>query len=231
MNIEDLIPEKYWGKVKVTADECWEWYGPARRRNGKLYLYWYRNLNREVAARSTVLNAAYPGVGMVVAICQNERCISPEHLDRESSDPGRLLFVSHNIREEDGHHIWTGQYSGVTPIMPVRTASGRGASMSVRRFVFEQEYGRRVNPGTDVLSTCGIPSCVHHKHAYAPTESEKRKARRDRDRARTVPSTCPRGHARLEGVSVERNHVDCYVCKREEAAEFIAARNKELLHG
>ena len=69
---------RFWRKVK-TADGCWEWQGSTNGRYGEIRL----GVGRKVYAHRYAFELAYYAVpdGMVVMhICDNTRCVRPDHL-------------------------------------------------------------------------------------------------------------------------------------------------------
>jgi hypothetical protein len=234
---DELSPKEVlgdgWYLIVTIVGECWE---PNEAAS-----------HDELTRAATYYAELGHGASTAVRVCENLRCVNPEHLVRAYSHAGRLLFVKNNSQAaEDGCRIWTGELSAEgRPVMRVKRPGQRfHATVRVIRFVYEQEHGTHSvgsNVGT-IQQTCGKLTCVSYKHLYQALRPASGKC----DKGHTLPpdvvthcpechaykptnTTCQLGHTFGPGHARLYHDIGCWYCRREDATEYIRSRNAEFL--
>lgn len=138
----DVFPD---GPVVKDTGDCWE---PLHGRVQEA---------RRIAARYS----GYADSIRMIAICENSRCIHPDHLSSTLEPEGRLLYIKQRVESLGECLLWTGKVRSGKPAMPM---GANGNTVSVQRYVYSQEYGCSLRHDEEVRVSCGNDMCVNHRH-------------------------------------------------------------------
>ncbi len=76
----EVLPMRFWDKVKIVASGCWEWQGTLSRGYGDFYV---RQQKTAKAHRLTYnyFKGEIPQGLEIDHLCRNKRCVNPDHLE------------------------------------------------------------------------------------------------------------------------------------------------------
>ncbi len=227
----------------VDTGDCWEWLGDTKKMafGHEEPRYGSKSVHAFAAKFSglTLATGTY-----FLTTGENDRCVHPEHLTNPHSAVGRMLFIKERTRREGDCLIWTGSTRKGVPMFPWnKPGRSTHSNFSVHRFVYTEEHGMRPPHNTALMMTCGNDMCVNHEHIRYNVRAHTERCEYGHEiperyrnfcptckynRGRTM-SECPRGHSIDAEDAAEVAQTGCWECRREDANEWIRARNRETL--
>lgn len=175
-------------------------------------------------------------------ICERPRCVYPEHLIPPQSPAGRLLYIKAHSYQDGDCRIWTGRFTkaGLPTMNLKRPGNKSHSNEDVRRYVYEQEHALYDASRGVITTSCTRLDCVSHLHLECQTRPldglcpEGHKLKPDvvaycATCKNQRGKQCDRGHEYTSDEAAQIKLYGCTQCLRDNAAEFIAARNAELL--
>lgn len=230
----DVFTPNIAAHVDDTGD-CWLWTGAyVTRGNGERF-----PMKGDLAIRTAALGEAHAGV-RVVPVCEDQMCVHPDHLSYNMSPEGRLMFIREKSYAQGECRIWTGKLDYRSAPQVVIQTRPKQLTMYTQRYVYEQEHGVKLRPGTFVIMSCGNGLCVSHKHMWLKQRPSDGRCLEGHvlppDTIEYCPtcqkisaSRCSRGHVLTGWETTHGGRVACDCCRRDDAREFIRQRNAETL--
>jgi len=185
--------KRFWNRVDISNDGCWEWPTTSTRQKGVIYLGGKTTLAHRVSYRD--FYGVDPGKFVVMHKCDNYLCVRPDHLslgtvkennaDRASKcrngDKGWLGVINRNRHTQgtkfarlmgrvdiNGDECWPFLDNDKSLYDKITI---NGQYYLAHRLAYEEFYGIKLKEVDVIMHTCDTPKCVRPDHLCVGTLS------------------------------------------------------------